>query len=79
LPTIAQESRAEFIRAARPVEELLRNRPFLLGESITAADLVLGSVMNWAAAAKLIDDFPQLQGYVERLRARPAFQASRKD
>ena len=79
LPTIAQESRAEFIRAARPVEELLRNRPFLLGESITAADLVLGSVMNWAAAVKLIDDFPQLQGYVERLRARPAFQASRRD
>jgi glutathione S-transferase len=79
LPIVAQESRAEFIRAARPVEELLRNRPFLLGESITAADLVLGSVMNWAAVCKLIDDLPQLQGYVERLRARPAFQASRKD
>jgi glutathione S-transferase len=39
----------------------------------------LGSVINWAAMSKLIGDFPALQRYAERLRARPAFQASRKD
>jgi glutathione S-transferase len=79
VPILAQESRAELTRALQPVAETLKNQPFLLGEKISAADVVLGSVINWAAAAQLIDDFPALQEYVERLRARPAFQASRKD
>jgi len=61
------------------VDEAIRDRPFLLGEKISATDVVLGSVVNWAATAKLIDDFSGLQAYVERLRARPAFQAARKD
>src|SRR5215472_6822297 len=46
---------------------------------IIAADIVLGSVVSWASMAKLIDDFSGLQAYVNRLRARPAFQAARKD
>jgi len=79
VPIVAEDSRAEFIRAARPVDEAIRDRPFLLGEKISATDVVLGSVVNWAATAKLIDDFSGLQAYVERLRARPAFQAARKD
>jgi glutathione S-transferase len=79
LPFVAEDSRAEFLRAAQPVDAVIRNRTFLLGEQISAADIVLGSVMNWAATAKLIDDFSGLQAYVDRLRARPAFQAARKD
>jgi len=79
VPDTASESRAEFVRAARPLEEVLRSQPYLLGEKISGADLVLGSVLNWAALAGLIEDLPGLHPYVERLRARPAFQASRKD
>lgn len=79
IPMVAQESCAEFLCAAKPVDEALRDRPYVLGERFSAADVVLGSVLNWAAASKLIDDFPALQSYVERLRARPAFQAARKD
>jgi glutathione S-transferase len=79
LPVVAEEARADFIAAARPVEEALRKHPFLLGDNISAADVVLGSVMNWADTCKLIKDFPALQAYLQRLRERPAFQAARKD
>jgi len=79
LPIVAEDSRAEFLRAAQPVDAVIRNRTFLLGDQISAADIVLGSVVSWASMAKLIDDFSGLQAYVNRLRARPAFQAARKD
>jgi glutathione S-transferase len=35
--------------------------------------------LHWAALVGLLLDFPSAQAYVERLRARPAFQAARRD
>ena len=73
----AESAKAEFAEAAKPVADVLARSEWLLGD-FSAADVVLGSVVNWAVASKMTED-PTLAAYVAHLRARPAWQAARKD
>jgi len=77
IATIAEAARRSFAKAAAPVAKELQAKDWLLG-SFTAADVVLGSVVGWAAMSKIADD-PAVLSYVDRIRARPAWQAARKD
>jgi glutathione S-transferase len=48
--------------------------PYLLGERFTAADVVVGSGVNWGLQFGTVTARPELVAYAERLRARPALQ-----
>ncbi|MCF8710210.1 glutathione S-transferase family protein [Rhizorhapis sp. SPR117] len=50
--------------------------PYLLGEDFSAADLYIGSELNWAMmfGAPGLKDKPVFTAYVDRLTARPAYQ-----
>ena len=76
-PTLADAARAAFATASAPVAAAVQGKEWLLG-SFSAADVVMGSVLNWAAFTKLLEA-PELRGYVERIRARPAWQRARRD
>lgn len=57
------------------LDRALSNREFILGNKISAADVMIGSGVIWLDARHhLLDDFPSLDAYAERLRARPSFQ-----
>ena len=59
------------------MEEQLSQHPFIAGERFTAADIALGySVQMAAMRGQLEDDYPHTQAYVERMEARPAWQAA---
>lgn len=60
------------------LEKALEGRDYVLG-GFTAADVVLGSLLMWAARMAALEGFPNLQAYVERLRARPAWQRAKAD
>jgi glutathione S-transferase len=49
----------------------LEGRPFIVGDGVTIADCVTAYLIDWANEQKLIDGFPQLQAYLERMYARP--------
>lgn len=54
--------------------------PYLMGEQLTAADVVIGSQLRWGMLFKLIPERPELSAYVARLSERPAFKrAMEKD
>ncbi len=55
-------------------DDLLRRQPFLLGEAFSAADIVFGGLLVWADACGLLLGREPHAAYLERLRARPAFQ-----
>lgn len=56
------------------LQRALAPGPFLLGEAICAADVMLGSVLSIALLQDRIPDPPgELVAYAERLRARPAY------
>ena len=48
--------------------------PYLIGDQLTAADVVVGSTLRWGLMFKLIPERPEFRAYVDRLQARPALQ-----
>jgi glutathione S-transferase len=71
LPADAALARDEFAAMARVVEAHMNGREFLAGDSVTVADFVLAYTLDWAQMAQALDGFPRLEGYVERMYARP--------
>ena len=57
------------------LDNVLSDREFILGSKFTAADVMVGSGVIWIDARHhLLDDFPSLNAYAQRLLARPSFQ-----
>jgi glutathione S-transferase len=67
------EEHAKLARAAAPVAAVIEKQGFLVGPTLTAADVVLGGVLQWADSVDLLRDLPILNRYLTRLRERPAF------
>lgn len=63
-----------FEAVAQCVEDKLCNRPFLLGDQLTAADIMNGSMMIWASTMGLLTPYPNIVGWISRLTSRPAYQ-----
>ncbi len=71
LPAEIELARGDFLPMAQVVEDHLRGREFLAGGHLTVADFVLAYTLDWAKLVKLLDGFPALDAYVERMYARP--------
>jgi glutathione S-transferase len=62
--------------AAAAVEDALRGHQFMVGERLTAADIMLGSILGWARSLGLLDALPEIERYLAALTARPAYVAA---
>jgi glutathione S-transferase len=51
----------------------LRKGPYMLGERISAADLLWGLSLRWMTGFKLVPELPEIMDYVGRLTSRPSF------
>lgn len=71
-------AREEFEARARVIADTLADRPWLLGERFSAADVMIGAVLTWSERIGLVDNLPTLKAYNQRCIARPAFQAARR-
>ena len=54
----------------------LKSRPWLLGDRFSAADVLTGSGLAYMMGFKVIPERPEYRDYVQRMQARPAYQAS---
>jgi glutathione S-transferase len=62
------------------ISRTLEGREYLVGDSLTGADVQMVFVIEAANKMGLIDDFENLKEYVERMQSRPAFRrASERD
>lgn len=59
------------------VESVLAKRTWLAGERFTAADIQMGWVVEVVDSRGEIGPYPAMQRYVERMRARPAYQRAK--
>ncbi len=57
----------------KTVTDQLAKGPCLLGERMTAADVLWGTALMWTTMFKLVPELPVIADYVKRLAARPAF------
>ncbi len=74
-----QEGRAKFAEVAQVLTRALDGRTFILGEQLSAADVMIGSTLVWAQMLGLLNDYPVLAAYVGRLASRPAFHRAQAD
>jgi len=66
-----------FDEAAAPLAHALEGREWLLSSGFSAADVVVGAVLIWAASLKLVQQ-PALIAYVDRCKARPLWRKTLK-
>ncbi|WP_437314733.1 glutathione S-transferase family protein [Sorangium sp. So ce385] len=71
LPADIDLASREFKAMAMVLEEHMRGRQFVVGDSVTIADFVLAYTLDWGNEAKLLGDCPGLLSYMERMYARP--------
>ncbi len=60
----------------KTLEEGVRKGPWVMGEQFTAADVLLGSSVNFMKQFGLLGEGSALEPYLERCLARPAYQAA---
>ena len=75
MPAIKESLRWEF---ARNLESLSRRMgsPWVMGETFTIADIVLGHCLLWAISAKFAVEDAGMRAYFDRIKERPAFRAA---
>jgi glutathione S-transferase len=56
----------------KTLTDQLAKGPYLLGERMTAADVLWGSALTWTTAFKLVPELPVIKEYIARISARPA-------
>ena len=71
--TLAQ-CKADLERPLTVLEAHLADRPWILGQAFSVADLNVASVMVWARTGKLdLTPYPKIADWLKRAMARPAF------
>ena len=63
-------AREDFLPMAAVLDKHMQGREFLVGDSATVADFVTAYTLDWANMVQLLDDFPGLRSYMERMYAR---------
>ncbi|MGQ4583378.1 glutathione S-transferase N-terminal domain-containing protein [Lysobacter sp. F60174L2] len=62
------------------LEAQIAKGPWVLGERFSAADVLWGTALNWTTQFGLVPKSEVIEQYIERAKARPAFQrAAAKD
>ncbi|WP_343665787.1 glutathione S-transferase family protein [Paraburkholderia tropica] len=70
-PADIELARNDFKTMASVLEKHLDGREFIVGNRLTVADCVTAYLIDWAGEVQLLDGFPRLRDYLERLYARP--------
>jgi glutathione S-transferase len=68
----------DYERVMSTINAALSKGPWLLGERFSAADVVMGSTLNFATLFGAFPNDGHIKNYVGRVTARPAFQSMMK-
>ncbi|MGI8500928.1 MAG: glutathione S-transferase family protein [Hassallia sp.] len=68
----------EMPRLMTPLDEILEEQPFILGNEFTVADVAVGSVLGYIPIMLKLDlsAYPSISNYIKQMTQRPAFQKS---
>lgn len=75
-PAVAAEAKEAFQGSLDILTRAVEGKDFIVGNTLTVADVVVGSVVNWAMALKMSEGNPTLNAYMSKLKERPAFKRS---
>ncbi len=73
-PNPAQYGHGSYAQMVDVLASGLEGKTWILGDTFSAADVMLGSTANFMKMFGMLDPHPTIDAYVERCTARPAFQ-----
>ncbi len=79
--SLVETCQRKFAISANILSSLLADRQFVCGDKFTAADCVVAYNVWWASVIQggaLLQEYPVLLEYLERMKARPAFEKTMK-
>jgi glutathione S-transferase len=79
VPAIAEEAQKKVGGILRNIEAAVGDRKYIVGDTFTAADVMLGSAMGWLGFLGMLDAYPKLAAYNKGLTERPAYQRAYAD
>lgn len=79
LPAVAASGQRDWLDVARALSLGLAGRPFLLGDTFSMADVLVGGSLSLANLLGVLSPYPELAGYFARVSERPAFQRAYAD
>ncbi|HVP31252.1 MAG TPA: glutathione S-transferase family protein [Myxococcota bacterium] len=71
LPADIDLARRDFTELAPVLEEHMKGREFVVGDRVGVVDFVTAYTLDWANEVGLLEGFPTLRAYMERMLARP--------
>jgi len=71
IPADIDLARGDFAAMAQVMEDHMQGRDFVAGDHVTVADFLLAYTLDWAKAVKLLNGYPALNAYMDRMYARP--------
>jgi glutathione S-transferase len=78
IPAVGETARHEFNTALRVLATGLDDRPCILGEQFTVADILIANTLDWARSAAWSLQDPALEDYRDRMTRRPALVRARQ-
>ena len=72
VPAVIETAAWEFEKALNVLSEGLGGNEFILGSAFTAADILIGHTLSWAAQAKQTIDIQNVKDYADRVLGREA-------
>lgn len=71
-PAVVEDSKERFKNIAKILDDNLADKPYMLGDNFSTADIMVGSSLQWFP--ELMEGFDNLQNYSELILARPTYQ-----
>ena len=71
-PPPAMSPYGDYDTMLKTLTDQLGRGPYLLGERMTAADVLWGTALAWTTSFKIVPELPVIMDYVKRLGARPS-------
>lgn len=69
---IVEKSRARLTDSLALLERTLAERPFLVDDRFSTADLIVASNLRWASRSNLLHGVPRLSAWLDQMLARSA-------
>ncbi|MEE2961159.1 MAG: glutathione S-transferase family protein [Myxococcota bacterium] len=79
IPQVKEQCQFEFKRVIKILNQHLSDNAYMLGESFSAADILVGQTLQWAQVVKFQLDSKRLDAYVEEMMARPGYRRAMAD
>ena len=71
IKALFEQNNKAFVHAAKVLDKVLADSDYLINDRFSVTDLLVGFTVNWGKGVGLLEEAPNLQRYLGRLKERP--------